>query len=62
MTEKLIPELSDEEKDIQLAILFIWIDTALDIIPTSMYMAINKTFDERVLKIMERKMENGKQM
>ena len=60
MTEKLIPELSDKEKDIQLAILHLWIDTALDVIPTSMYMTINKTFDERVLKITERKVENGK--
>ena len=59
MTEKLIPELSDKEKDIQLAILYLWIDTALDVIPVSMYRIINKTFDESVLKIMEG-LENGK--
>jgi hypothetical protein len=60
MTKKLISELSNKEKDVQLAILHIWIDTALDIIPTSMYMTINTAFDERVSKITERKVGNGK--
>jgi len=47
--------MTNKEKDVQLAILHIWIDTALEVIPVSMYKIIKKTFDERVLKIMEGK-------